>query len=235
MLSQNHSWNGLTRPARINDNLPPAAAGSPEQRCRVDPQPGTLAALRTRLGYERGAPGAARWVCGGQGGWEPGREGAAGLQRRVGRGPLLGAAGTPFPRRALPLSGWEWRRPTAISNPRWGRTEGPRDTGAGVPGLTAGRAAASLPAGTLELCRQLFWLAPCPATPVGSFRWRGEGTARHEGLSGREWRTDADPLNVLPPKNLGLPQCQMQNSGVKEETRALTTRSRSRGPDRSRN
>lgn len=66
-LSQNHSWNGLTRPARINDNLPPAAAGSPEQRCRVDCQPGTLAALRTRPGHERGVPGAARWVCGGLG------------------------------------------------------------------------------------------------------------------------------------------------------------------------
>ena len=53
VLSQNHSWNGLTRPARINDNLPPAAAGSPELRCRVDSQPGTLAALRTRPGNER--------------------------------------------------------------------------------------------------------------------------------------------------------------------------------------
>lgn len=67
MLSQNHSWNGLTRPARINDNLPPAVAGSPEQRCRVDSQPGTLVALRTQPGHERGVPGAARWVCGGIG------------------------------------------------------------------------------------------------------------------------------------------------------------------------
>lgn len=67
MLSQNHSWNGLTRPARINDNLPPAVAGSPEQRCRVDSQPGTLVALRTQSGHERGVPGAARWVCGGIG------------------------------------------------------------------------------------------------------------------------------------------------------------------------
>lgn len=64
VLSQNHSWDGLTRPARINDNLPPAVAGSPEQRCRVDSQRGTLAALRTQSGHERSVPGAARWVCG---------------------------------------------------------------------------------------------------------------------------------------------------------------------------
>lgn len=79
MLSQNHSWNGLTRPARINDNLPPAVAGSPEQRCRVDSQPGTLVALRTQSGHERGVPGAARWVCGGIGRqrgviWDPGNQ-----------------------------------------------------------------------------------------------------------------------------------------------------------------
>lgn len=28
VLAPNHSWNGLTRPARINDNLSPTAAGS---------------------------------------------------------------------------------------------------------------------------------------------------------------------------------------------------------------
>lgn len=28
MLAPNHSWNGLTRPAQINDNLSQAAAGS---------------------------------------------------------------------------------------------------------------------------------------------------------------------------------------------------------------
>lgn len=88
MLSQNHSWNGLTRPARINDNLPPAAAGSPEQRCRVDSQPGTLAALRTGPGHERCAPGVARWVFGGLG-RERGVIGAPGT-RRPGRGEGVG-------------------------------------------------------------------------------------------------------------------------------------------------
>lgn len=98
MLSQNHSWNGLTRPARINDNLPPAAAGSPEQRCRVDSQPGTLAALRTRRGHERGVPGAARWVCGGLAGAGSDR----GSGERGGRAVERGWGGSPARRRGEP-------------------------------------------------------------------------------------------------------------------------------------
>lgn len=170
MLSQNHSWNGLTRPARINDNLPPAAAGSPEQRCRVDSQPGTLAALRTRPGHERGAPGAARWVFRGlgrergairaPGTWRPGREEGVGREplRASGRAragaqrlrPHLRRCGQPHHPSGDPLArggGNHKRSPGGVCTKFQTRAragaERTGEPGAGAPEPMEGRAAAA--------------------------------------------------------------------------------------------
>lgn len=148
VLSQNHSWNGLTRPARINDNLPPAAAGSPELRCRVDSQPGTLAALRTRPGHERRPRGGQVGLprprdrtgpdrTGAGVGWARGFGQAAlggegwGLAGVGGRGRPLGrrAAASPLrPLRAFALhrgDPWpEWRLRLALARLGWLRMRG---------------------------------------------------------------------------------------------------------------
>ena len=116
VLSQNHSWNGLTRPARINDNLPPAAAGSLEQRCRVYSQPGTLAALRTRPGHERRPRG-------GQVGLRRPRPERAGMGSGLRAGGRGGGGGEEAPRapgRCIPLRALRGRlaRVAARTGPR---------------------------------------------------------------------------------------------------------------------
>lgn len=188
MLAQNHSWNGLTRPARINDNLPPAAAGSPEQRGRVDSQPGTLAALRTLPGHQRGVPRAARWVCVGlrlPRGWDRGSGELSG--RAVGRGWGGSPSGRPGELGRCGHSRYTLRGPcgrVAAGRLRLARAAASaRRSNPCLAGAPAGRGAAHLPRNRredLEHCREQ--LSPLPhyrwPTPAGSFGARGQRKER---------------------------------------------------------
>lgn len=212
MLSQNHSWNGLTRPARINDNLPPAAAGSPELRCRVDSQPGTLAALRTRPGHERrprgGQVGLPRpWDRTGPDRTGPERawDGLGALGRRpwVGKGGDWGR-GRPLGRRAAASSlralrvfalhrgdpGPGWLLRLALVRLGWRRMRGVSEPPWGWSRACWGpRAYAGARGETQERtgdsgCSNSA-LVPRTRRPRGRFWGDGEGTAECERHSGR--------------------------------------------------
>lgn len=237
MLSQNHSWNGLTRPARINDNLPPAAAGSPEQRCRVDPQPGTLAALRTRPGQERGAPRAARWVCGdparaaGNGGPAWGGGAAEG-----GRGELLAVPqGPPWPRAWAPTCAMGVAATAALSNLRRG-SRACRGHRAAAPGTPRGRVPPRRDAGeSLEVCRATLLACSVP---------EGRGQPLVAGRGGSEARgplrkgvADRRGSFKFPPSKKARASrvSDAKLGGGGRGTKAKATRGTSRGPDRGRN
>lgn len=206
VLSQNHSWNGLTRPAQINDNLSPAAAGSPEQRCRVEPQPGFWRRSGHRPGTSAASPGrpggsapasAASGVRSGLGGTgRPGRGAGGGEEALAGVGESCGHSRSAQPgpsgcgqRLRLALAGREWRRLQEISNQclRW--SPACWGTGAGAPELTEKRTAAHLPAkcekdsGTLHKATLLAF--SLPAAPRGqALGDGGEGTARSAAGAG---------------------------------------------------
>lgn len=122
----------------------------------------------------------------------PGRPGGCAAARAAGSGARDGGSGaadrgregTPSGRCGDPLGpGVRSNRPEGSggdsSNFKHapGRTEGAGDTGAGTPGLTVGARGRVPPGRTQEgvwnFVGQLSWLAPCPAAPAGSLRWRG--------------------------------------------------------------
>lgn len=81
---------GLTRPARINDNLPPAAAGSQSCAAAWIPSPGPW---RRSVGHDpgtSGVPGEARRVCGGLGTGPDRTEACLGWARGSGQAALGG-------------------------------------------------------------------------------------------------------------------------------------------------
>lgn len=203
MLSQNHSWNGLTRPARINDNLPPAAAGSPELRCRVDSQPGTLAALRTRprherrprggqVGLRRPRPERAGMGSGLRAG---GRGGGGGEEAPSGCIPSPGTAGTPGPG-----GGSDWPSPGVSGGVReefqsraWAGNERAGESGARAPAVMQGRAAAYLSAqrrkesGTRNTATLLAFSAPAALASGFGVAERGQRRVR-----GALWKVVVD-------------------------------------------